>query len=56
LVEDLLATTFVLASSIWLLEGPPMNDLMTIVKMRRNLRRQDSKPVKVTTISQLLSA
>ena len=27
---------FVLASSIWLLEGPPLTDLIAIVKARRN--------------------
>src|SRR6266851_7458581 len=52
LAEEVITTTSVLASYIWLLEGRPVNDLMTIVKMRRNLRRRKSKPAKVQTSGQ----
>src|SRR3989442_8216526 len=42
--EETATGIFVLASSIWLPEGQPVNDLMTKVKLRRNLRRRNSRP------------
>src|SRR5439155_10203887 len=54
--EETATRVFVLASSIWLLEGPPVNDLMAIVKMRRNLRRRTANQRKYRPAVNLLSA